>query len=65
MRFGSSFCTSRIRHRNKLTEKAWEDRAVQGLGTKQEEAMVTLNGNYLYEYLRLLLAILWLHLRLG
>ena len=64
MRFGSSFCKSRIRHRNKLTEKAWEDRAVQGLGTRQEEAMVT-NGNYWYEYLRRLLAILWLHLRLG
>ena len=45
MRFGSSFCKSRIRHRNKLTEKAREDRAVQGLGTKQEEAMVTTGMN--------------------
>ena len=57
MRFGSRGpiefpeCSSRIRHRNALTEKAWED-AVHGQGNlisypdKQSEIWVARLGNY-------------------
>ena len=41
--------SSRIRHRNALTERAWKD-AVQGLGKRRLRLYTGLSTSYLFKY---------------